>query len=222
MFPARCLEWRRTAGLASAQRVSENSAPVFQWLGPAGRVVFGCASAGEFTWFRDVPPSQWGTAPGEYVIGVGDSINIRVYEQDGVSGTFKIRRDGRIALPLAGELVVAGKRPSELGHEIESRLKEFIVTPRVTVNVETSQPVTVTALGELAKVGTLTLDPPARLIEALAQAGGPNDFADKSRIFVLRQFPKFERLRFTYDAILHNEGGAASFPLRTGDVIVIE
>jgi polysaccharide export outer membrane protein len=60
------------------------------------------------------------------------------------------------------------------------------------------------------------------LIEALAQAGGPNDFADKSRIFVLREFPKFQRLRFTYDAILHNEGGAAGFPLRTGDVIVIE
>lgn len=191
-------------------------------LAASSSVSFGCASAGEFTWFKDVPRGDWGAAPGEYVIGVGDSINIRVYEQDGVSGTFKIRRDGRIALPLAGELVVAGKRPAELGHEIEARLKEFIVTPRVTVNVETSQPVTVTALGEIAKVGTLTLDPPARLIEALAQAGGPNDFADKSRIFVLRQFPKFERLRFTYDAILHDEGGAASFPLRTGDVIVVE
>jgi polysaccharide export outer membrane protein len=181
-----------------------------------------CASAGEYVWYRDVPAADWGLASGEYVIGVGDSINIRVYEQDGVSGTFKIRRDGRIALPLAGELLVAGKRPSELSHEIELRLKEFIVSPRVTVNVEASQPVTVTAVGEIVKVGTLTLEPPARLIEALAQAGGPNDFADKSRIFVLREFPKFQRLRFTYDAILHNEGGAAGFPLRTGDVIVIE
>lgn len=182
----------------------------------------GCASAGEFTWFRDVPAGSWGTAPGEYVIGVGDTINIRVYEQENVAGVFKIRRDGRIALPLAGELLVAGKRPSELSREIEVRLKEFIVTPRVTVNVETSQPVTVTALGEVTKVGAITLDPPARLIEALAATGGPNDFADESRIFVLRQFPKFQRLRFTYEAILRNEGGAASFPLLTGDVIVVE
>lgn len=191
-------------------------------LGLAGLGLSGCASAGSFVWYSDAPATEWGSDSGEYVIGIGDSINIRVYEQENLSGTAKIRRDGRIALPLAGELLVAGKHPSQLAREIEGRLKEFVVTPRVTVNVETSQPVTVAAVGEIAHVGTLTLEPPARLIEALAQAGGPNDYADKSRIFVLRQFPAFQRIRFTYDAILHNEKNAATFPLRTGDVIVIE
>ena len=181
-----------------------------------------CASAGTFTWYQDISKAEWGTDSAEYVIGVGDTINIRVYEQDGLSSSIKIRRDGRIALPLAGEVLAAGKHPSQLAREIEDLLKQFVVSPRVTVNIESSQPVTVTALGELAKTGPLTLDPPARLIEAIAQAGGPNDYADKSRIFVLRQFPKFERIRFTYDAIVHNDGGAASFPLRTGDVLVIE
>jgi len=182
----------------------------------------GCASAGTFSWYQDVSKSEWGTGQTEYVIGVGDSISIRVYEQEGLSATLKIRRDGRIALPLAGELTAAGKHPSQLAQEIEAHLKQFIVTPRVTVNVETSQPITVTAIGEISKIGAITLDPPARLIEAIAQAGGPSDYADKSRIFVLRQFPKFERIRFTYDAIVHNEAGAAGFPLRTGDVIVFE
>jgi polysaccharide export outer membrane protein len=191
-------------------------------LGAVSLLGTSCASAGEYTWFKDVPAAEWGASSSEYVIGVGDSISIRVYEQDSLSGTFKIRRDGRIALPLAGELLVAGKRPSEFAHEIEMHLKEFVVTPRVTVNVEVSQPVTITLVGEIAKVGSVTLEPPARLIEALAAAGGPNDFADKSRIFVLRQFPKFQRLRFTYDAILHNEGGAAGFPLRSGDAVVVE
>jgi polysaccharide biosynthesis/export protein len=184
--------------------------------------MLGCASAGTFTWYRDVPNADWRTDLTEYVIGVGDTINIRVYEQEGLSSTVKIRRDGRIALPLAGELLAAGKHPSQLSREIEGHLKEFIVTPRVTVNIEMSQLVTVTAIGEISKIGPLTLEPPARLIEAIAQAGGPNDYADKSRIFVLRQFPAFQRIRFTYDAILHNDGGAAGFPLRTGDVIVIE
>jgi len=182
----------------------------------------GCASAGTYSWYQDISKSEWGTDLTEYVIGVGDTVNIRVYEQDGLSSTLKIRRDGRIALPLAGELTAAGKHPSQLAREIEAQLKEFIVSPRVTVNIEISQPVTVTALGEIVKVGPLTLDPPARLIEAIAQAGGPSDYADRSRIFVLRQFPKFQRIRFTYDAIVHNEGGAAAFPLRTGDVIVFE
>jgi polysaccharide export outer membrane protein len=139
-----------------------------------------------------------------------------------LSGDVKVRRDGKIALPLAGEVVVAGKRPLELSSELETKLKQFIVSPRVTVNVAASQPVNVTTLGEVQRVGSLTLEPPARLVEALAQSGGPNDFADKSKIFVLRQFPTYKRIRFTWDAILRNEDGAASFALRTGDVIVVE
>ncbi len=192
------------------------------FLGLAVPLLGSCASAGEYTWFSTLPDADWKTDASEYVINVGDTVNIRVYEQDGMSTSVKIRRDGRIALPLAGEVVAAGKHPSALAREIEAKLKEFIVTPRVTVNIDSSQQVSVTAVGEIGHIGTLMLDPPARLIEALAQAGGPSEFADKSRIFVLREFPKFQRIRFTYDAIVHNESGAAGFPLRTGDVIVIE
>jgi polysaccharide export outer membrane protein len=118
--------------------------------------------------------------------------------------------------------MVAGKHPSELAREIEGRLKQFVVSPRVTVNVDLSQPVVVSTLGEVANAGTLTLEPPAGLIQAVSQAGGPTDYADKSRIFVLRQFPAFQRIRFTYEAILNNEDGAATFPLRSGDVLVFE
>jgi polysaccharide export outer membrane protein len=182
----------------------------------------GCAGAGQYVWFKEMPQSDRGAMAGDYVIGVGDTINIRVYEQDGVSSDVKVRTDGKIALPFAGEIVAAGKRPLELSQEIESRLKQFIVTPRVTVNVATAQPVTVTVVGEVARIGTVTLEPPARLVEALAQSGGPGEFADTNKIFVLRQFPSYRRIRFTWDAILRNQDGAAAFPLRTGDVVVIE
>src|SRR4051812_31805015 len=83
----------------------------------------GCASAGTFVWYQDVPNADRATDTSEYVIGVGDTINIRVYEQDSLSSSLKIRRDGRIAMPLAGELLVAGKHPSQLAREIEGRLK---------------------------------------------------------------------------------------------------
>lgn len=182
----------------------------------------GCGGAGQFVWYAEMPPAERGELAGDYVIGVGDSISIRVYEQDGLSGDAKIRTDGKIALPLAGELVAAGKRPAALSREIEALLKEFIVTPRVTVNVTQSQPITVTVVGEVNRVGTLTLEPPARIVQALAQSGGPGEYADKGRIFVLRQFPAYRRIRFTWDSITRNEQGAAAFQLRTGDVIVIE
>jgi len=182
----------------------------------------GCAGAGQYVWFGEMPPTERAALSGDYVIGVGDSININVYEQEGLSGEAKIRRDGKIALPLVGELVVAGKRPLELSREIEVALKQFVVSPRVTVNVTTSQPISVTVVGEVAHIGVLTLEPPARLVEAMAQSGGPSEFADKTKIFVLRQFPSYKRIRFTWNAILRNEDNAAQFPLRTGDVIVVE
>ena len=71
----------------------------------------------------------------------------------------------------------------------------------------------ITALGEVAHPGALALEPPADLLQALALFGGPTEFADKSRIFVVRRFPEFRRIRFNYDAITQNQGGAAQFPL---------
>jgi polysaccharide biosynthesis/export protein len=202
---------------ASVLRVGATLGVLVALIAPAG-----CASAGQYVWFREMPEAERGRAASDYVIGVGDSISIRVYEQEGLSGDAKIRTDGKVALPLAGEIVAAGKRPLELAAEIEALLKQFIVSPRVTVNVLEAKPISVTVLGEVVKVGTLTLEPPARLVEAMAQSGGPGEFADKDRIFVLRHFPAFRRIRFTWDSITHNENGAAAFPLRTGDVIVIE
>lgn len=182
----------------------------------------GCAGAGQYVWYGEMPATERSSSSAEYFIGVGDTISILVYEQEGLSAEVKVRRDGKAALPLAGEIAVAGKRPMDLANEIEAKLKQFIVSPRVTVNVVASQPVSVSTLGEVQRVGSLTLEPPARLVEAMAQCGGPNDFADRTKIFVLRQFPAYKRIRFTWDAILRNEDGAASFPLRTGDIIVVE
>jgi polysaccharide export outer membrane protein len=182
----------------------------------------GCAGAGQYVWYSEMPAAERSAGGSDYVCGVGDTISVRVFEQEGVSSDAKIRTDGKIALPFVGELVVAGKRPLELSREIEGRLKEFIVSPRVTVNVVTAAPITVTVVGEVARIGAVTVEPPARLIDALAQSGGPGEFANKSRIFVLRQFPSYRRIRFTWEALLRNEAGSAQFPLRTGDVVVVE
>ena len=181
-----------------------------------------CASTGPYTWYVDLPKTEWANRSAEYVLGIGDAIRINVYEQDNLTMNAKVRTDGRIAMALIGEVMAAGKHPSGLARELEGRLREFVVSPRVTITVEASQPVAITALGEVAHPGALALEPPADLLQALALLGGPTDFADKSRIFVVRRFPEFRRIRFSYDAITQNQGGAAQFPLRAGDAIVIE
>lgn len=202
------------------------SARTTRWWAPALLLVLlgagGCASSGPYVWYSELPRDDWGVPADQYVIGAGDTVNINVYLQEGMSSSLKVRRDGLVGLPLIGEIRVAGKTPYAVAREIEERLKKFIVSPRVTVNVVESQPIQISTLGEVTNRGTLSLEPPARLVQALAQAGGLAEYADESRIFVLRQFPKFQRIRFTYEAIMNNQGGAATFPLRTGDVIVVE
>ena len=173
-------------------------------------------------WYTQLPPSNLGAESQLYTLGVGDTISIRVYEQEGLNSTVRVRSDGRVSMPLVGEVYVVGKQPLALSREIEGILKRFLVAPRVTVTLDQSQTISVTVLGEAAKPGTMTMERPARLLQALAQAGGLTEFADRDRIFVLRQLPAFFRIRFTYDAIVNNDNGAGTFQLMTGDVIVVE
>ncbi len=185
-------------------------------------LIVGCADHGSFVWFSKYPRGQWAPSFSEYLLVAGDTVTVRVFGQEAVATPTRIRTDGKITLPFAGEIVAAGKSPVELGKEIEVRLKEFIVSPRVSVVLEQPGPVTVSMLGEIGNTGTLTLDPPVGLLQALAQAGGLSDFADRSAIFVLRRTPVFTRIRFTYDSLLKNEDGASAFQLRRGDVVVVE
>jgi polysaccharide biosynthesis/export protein len=180
-----------------------------------------CASTGPFTWYHALPASEWQDPSASYVIAAGDTIFIRVYDQDPLSTRGKIRTDGKIAMPFVGELLAAGKRPDELGREVEARLKQFFVEPRVIVNVEDSPPVLVSVLGEVSVRGNLAIAKPATLMSALAQSGGLNEFADRESIFVIRQTPTFQRIRFTYEALVKDKG-AGRFPLRTGDTILVE
>ena len=181
-----------------------------------------CSSAGSYVWYSELPRSEWGAPGGAYVIGIGDVLSVNVYGQEQLTTRAKVRSDGRISMTLLGEVVAVGKQPSALAGEFQKLLAQFVVSPRVTVNVEEARPISVTVLGEVGSKGTLTLEAPGALLQAMAQAGGLSEFADDSKIFVVRQRPTFQRIRFTYDAIVHNEGGAANFPLRTGDVLVIE
>jgi polysaccharide export outer membrane protein len=175
-----------------------------------------------FIWFRDLPPTERAAPSGQFLISVGDTVSIHVYEQPALTTDGKIRPDGRIAVPFIGVVVAAGKTPSALAKEIELALKQFIVTPRVTVNIAQSTPISVSILGEVGRQGVVTLEAPAGLLQALAQAGGPSDYADKSAIFVLRRVPAFHRIRFTYEDLLKNRQGAAAFALQNGDVIFVQ
>jgi polysaccharide export outer membrane protein len=182
-------------------------------------VVASC-SAGEYIWYTQLPPTQ--AQPPDYLIDTGDSVDVRVlgHEDMGVLKQ-KVRADGRISLPLVGDVEARGKRPSALRAEIEGRLKDYLVSPSVTISVDAA-PMTIICLGEVGKPGAVAMEPGGGLARALALSGGLTDFASRDRIFVVRQKPTPMRIRFNYQWVLRDQDHAASFPLRPGDLLVVE
>jgi polysaccharide export outer membrane protein len=178
----------------------------------------GCSSAGPYVWVDQLPPDQ--TEQG-YVIGSGDLLSVRVYNQDSLSTHARVRSDGKIAMPLIGEVEVRGKPPSVASKEVEVKLKEFMVSPTVTITVEETQPTSVTVVGQVIHPGIYTVDSTSGVLQALAVAGGFNDYARRGSIYVMRRSPA-QRVRFTYADLTHGEGRAAMFRIRTGDVVVVE
>ena len=162
------------------------------------------------------------SAPGEYVIRVGDLLSVQVYSDDKASSRPRVRSDGRITLPFLNDIDAAGKTPITLTADIESGLKGVIVNPKVTVSVEESSPLSISVLGEVSKPGLQPLQYDAGVADALAAAGGLTPFADKDRIFVVRTRPEPVRIHFTYDALTHAIGRATLFRLKAGDVVIVE
>jgi polysaccharide biosynthesis/export protein len=181
----------------------------------------GCSGPGAYVWVKDLPSAH--DVSGEYLIAIGDTIGVRVVNQEGMSTRARVRSDGRIALPLLGDVEVRGKRPSSLRQELEARYKEYLVAPSVTVSVDEMAPVSVSVLGEVSHPGVVQMDSGCGVAQAIAGAGGLTDYASRDRIFVVRndgESPK--RVRFTFDGLAGGDAAAVRFALKRGDVVVVE
>jgi polysaccharide export outer membrane protein len=182
----------------------------------------GCASTGPFVWVQDLPREYTTRQSGDYLINDGDMVNVRVFNQDPLSTRARVRSDGKLALPVLGDVDVRGKRPSALKTELEGRLKGYVNSPSVTVTVEEFQPISISVLGEVAHPGAFPLDPRATVAQVLAVAGGLTDYASRDRIFVVRSAPHPVRVRFTYEAIAQGSPTTAGFVLQNGDLVVVD
>ena len=184
----------------------------------------GCGG-GTFIWVDDVPAQHFTQrVDGNYVIAAGDVLSIRVYSQEAMSARVKVRADGKVAMPLVGEILAKGRTTVDLATFLATQLKNFVNIPSVAVTVEEVAPIRVTVIGEVARQGIFPVEPNASVVEALALAGGPTEFASP-RVYVLRREAgggPVNRIRFSYDALLKGEGKAATFALQTSDVVVVE
>jgi len=158
----------------------------------------------------------------EYRLGPGDKLRIEVYKDAQLSQSVQVRPDGKITLPLVGDLEATGNTPIELRDTITKSLKEFVTNPTVTVIVVEALASKVYVMGEVTRPGTMELHGPTTILQALAMAGGFKEYANTKEVKVLR--PNGDRgniqtLKFNYKDVLN--GDARPFYLRSGDTVIV-
>jgi polysaccharide export outer membrane protein len=156
----------------------------------------------------------------DYRLVTGDQLRIEVYKDQQLSQSLQIRPDGKITLPLVGDIPAAGKTPTELRDAIAGSLKEYMTNPVVTVIVVETMPQLVYVMGEVYAPGPQAVKGEISILQALASAGGFKDFAKTGSIKVLRPGPTgTTELKFNYkDAI---KGEAKMLMLRPGDTVIV-
>jgi polysaccharide biosynthesis/export protein len=173
------------------------------------------------------PPSaaEGATKPHDdsFVIGNDDVLSINVWKEPDVSRSIPVRSDGRISLPLAGEIQAAGRTPLALEKEIAGKLQSYISEPEVTVMVTQINSQKFNILGQVTKPGSYSLTNSVTVLDAIALAGGFRDFAKKKSIYVLRQNPdgSQQRIPFNYKDVLKGENLAQNVKLQSHDTIVV-
>jgi len=178
-----------------------------------------CAGTGPYVWVDSLPAQT--AAGGDVIIADGDVLNVRVFNQDPLSTKERVRADGRISIPVVGEVVARGKRPAQLAAEIQERLKDIVKVPSVIVTLEQTEGMRVSVVGEVRNSGIFQLEPGANVLHALAAAGGLNDYADGDKVFVVRRSLP-QRVRFRYTDLRSADPKSVQFTLQAGDVIVVE
>lgn len=185
------------------------------------------ATAGAQTQARPAAPaaavgtSGKAAANTDYRLVAGDKLRIEVYKDDKLSQSLQVRPDGKITLPLVGDIAAAGRTSSELRDTIATALKEYNTNPVVTVIVVETVPPLIYVMGEVNSAGPQPLKGEMTVLQALAAAGGFKDFANTKNIRVLRKGPTGIQttLSFNYkDAI---RGATSPIVLQPGDTIIV-
>ena len=158
-----------------------------------------------------------------YVIGANDVLAINVWKEAEVSRSVPVRSDGKISLPLVGELQAAGQTPRQLEQEITKRLQSYISEPEVTVIVTESKSQRINILGMVARPGAYLLSGSTTVLDAIAMAGGFKDFAKKKSIYVLRTNPDGtqKRLPFNYKEVIKGTNPEQNIKLQAGDTLIV-
>jgi polysaccharide export outer membrane protein len=169
------------------------------------------------------PAPQATAAPAaDYVIGTQDVLGVVFWREPELSGDVTVRPDGRITLPVIGELQAAGLRPSELQDRILKAAAKYINDPNVQVVVRTINSLKVYVTGKVTTPGAYPLTGTLTVLQALALSGGVTEYADQKNITILRTSNgQAQQFKFNYKDVSRGRNLEQNLILRPGDTVVV-
>lgn len=164
----------------------------------------------------------------EYMMCPGDRLDIVVAGHEDIStdvgaagGKYIVRPDGRLSFPLIGELDITGKTVDAFTKELEKRLAEYIINPRVTVNIAQLGTTRVYVLGEVNKPGLYELEKSHKVLDAIGKAQGFTKDAAKKKVFLVRKDHKGEPVKVNLNDILKKGDVSQNHTLQEGDLLYL-
>ncbi len=158
--------------------------------------------------------------PKSYVIGAEDIILIKVWREADFTGPKGVRPDGKITLPLIGDLQASGLTPDRLAVQLKQALSEYVKQPDVTVEVIQVNSKRYTVTGEVNRSSAFPLVVAVHVFDAINIAGGFRDFANKKDILILRADGK--RFHFNYQDYVKGKNLDKNILLENGDTVIVK
>jgi len=161
---------------------------------------------------------------GEYKIGHGDEIDITfLYNSEYNLSNIKVRPDGRISIPYAGEILAVGLTPVELDSIITDRYATIVRAPEVAVIIGKFAESVVYVLGEVKIPGAYNIDRSLTLLGALSKGGGLEDKAKRSSVLVIRRISsdRIVGMQFDTNELLEEGRFDLDIPLKPNDIVYV-
>lgn len=158
-----------------------------------------------------------------YIIGNDDKLAISVWKEPDLTRAILVRSDGKISLPLVGEIQATGRTPLQLEMDISTRLRNYITVPEVTVIVEAINSKKYNILGQVGRPGAYALTLSTTIMDAIAAAGGFKDFAKTKGVYILRLQPDGTqtRLNFNYKDFIKGKNLDQNVKIEPQDTIIV-
>ena len=151
-------------------------------------------------------------------MGPQDVLFVRVWREPDFSLAVSVRPDGKITMPLIGDVQAGGLTPVQLGQEVAKDLTKYINTPDVTIIVQQVNSKKYYITGEVLKTGAFPLVVPTTVLQALSGAGGFKEFANTKKIKILRGTKQFH---FNYKQVINGKHPEQNIYLENGDYVIV-